>query len=295
MDTRDYSSENEQQKQILRFTIEYNKDNPIAVSEFSKALDALNKLYKSYVHQQLFSEELDHTIEEFNENNIGQFYIQEIKSCCLIAFLSDPNTWTYFGRAVDIIGFIGFIDKIYTKIKNWRRSNDTNEENENDSVITNLGPARELIQIVNSPGVTINIGVQGENKSNTNPVEIDFDQKQEIEHNCDRLEDRLNIFSIRKSMSTLRSQWVQIERNLYDGKYYASVINNPIVQNKRCPVDIRNDRLLSVIQGDDSRDMLNKYLYLVDIDFNVPDYRNNNVEYVIYTYYDFLPIDFFIR
>lgn len=251
------------EKQTLRFTITYNEDNPIAVKDFTCALDGLNQLYSSFVHNQRYSKEIDQPIDVskkesndifpetiikkiFNKNDkeeeLGQFYIKEIKPgsiLCLLTVMGAVNLVSFLGG---IAGIISLSLDIYDRLDRRRKNNSLKREKKDrlmsdskiEDIIKNLSIeslilVKKIIQPIQQ-GQSITIEVEGKK------LIIDYNKKLIIEDILSKLtHDLTNPLSSLQ----LRREFVQIER--IKGKYYATVINNPMGQLFRLPVIFHTD------------------------------------------------------
>lgn len=317
------------QKQTVKFTINYNEENPIAVSDFTKALEGLNQMYASYVQRKLNSEEFKDLREEllskvwknalekkgkeweralreewslrseFGEGNeeyfknkwaeehLCTFYIEEIKQGSIIGVLSSA-----IAGFVDFVEFVGSIASIVSLFKGEKK-NETNNSNNvyningDHNIINNITNTYNIINVIQSPDQSIKI----EDAPNGDIVEIDY-------HNVIRMKEwdphgylyhPFFRYDLHCETTTFRKVWIQIEKR-YHGEYYASVLNNPIIQNLRLPIDIRDESFKDDLENNDGH--LNDCLYLVDIDLiHIPHCRLDCMKFVLYSVYDNMYLD----
>ena len=314
------------QKKTVIFTIEYSKENPIAVSDFTKALEGLNQMYASYVQRKLNSEEFKDEREEllskvwknalekkgkeweralrkewlfrseFGEGNeeyyknkwaeehLCTFYIDEIRQGSITGALN---------AIVSIVGFVGSIASIVSLFKGEKK-NETNNSNNvyningDHNIINNITNTYNIINVIQSPDQSIKI----EDAQNRDIVEIDY-------HNVMRMKQwglhryyryLLHPF-FRYETTTFRKVWIQIEKR-HHGEYYASVLNNPIIQNLRLPIDIRDESFKDDLENNDGH--LNDCLYLVDIDLIHMQPRPDSMKFALYSVYRRMPLDYLI-
>ena len=339
----------EGQKQTVYFTIEYSKENPIAVSDLTKALDGLNQMFASYVHSQLNSEEsmkLREKVlsrvwksalakngkeweielrrkwenewrfgererirrgrleeEEYDlrsewvykqrnkwaEDHLGTFYIEEIKQGSIIGVLS---------AIVGVVGFVGSIASIVSLFKGEKNETNNNSNNVykingDHNTVNNITNTFNIINVIQSPGQCIKI----EDAQNGERVEINYHNVRRMNNNLLRsqmfLDRHLYHPYYEFETTTFRKVWIQIERR-HSGEYYASILNNPIIQNLRLPIDIRDESFKEDIEQNDRH--LNNRVYLVDIDLvHMLPNRMNYLKYVLYSVYDYDNLDYIDR
>ncbi len=320
------------QKQTVKFTINYNEENPIAVSDFTKALEGLNQMYASYVQRKLNSEEFKDLREEllpkvwknalekkgkeweralreewslrsefvegneeyfknkWAEEHLCTFYIEEIKQGSIIGVLSSA-----IAGFVDFVEFVGSIASIVSLIKGEKK-NETNNSNNvyningDHNIINNITNTYNIINVIQSPGQSIKI----EDAQNRDIVEIDYHnvirmKKWGLHRYYRYLHHPFFRYDLHCETTTFRKVWIQIEKR-HHGEYYASVLNNPIIQNLRLPIDIRDELLKNDLEHD-----INNHIYLVDIDLiHIPHCRLDCMKFALYYVYRRMPLDYLI-
>lgn len=228
----DYSFNDKQQNQTLRFIIEYNEDNHLAVSEFIEALNGLNQLYSSFAHQQKRSKETNLLEDRIKEKEIGQFYIKEINNGCIDCSLIAKG----FFNLVSFLGNISNIIDLASRLKEKREKDITHSENteSNDCPVnnSNYNDLKSLVKLIkpikDGQPITIIVGKES--------IKLNINQKQLVESELDRLQSQLSLY--RKNLSPFNNvgEFVQIEYN--KGKYYATIIQNKLTPSIKLPVKI---------------------------------------------------------
>ena len=308
MEVKYQPNDDDRQKQTICFTINYSQKHPIAVSDFTKALDGLNQMYNTYVYSQLDSEEFMHlsnrVLSEVWEkereenglkywsakqrrrwaaNHLGKFYIEEIRQGSITGILSDPNTW------MAGVGFVGSIASIISLLKSGKRD-EVNINSKNKYKIRGgnvmINNVFNVIQLPKCPGQSISI------KDSHDEVKIDYEDKQIIESRLDYY-----LRAIRDcGPVTYRRVWIQIEKG-FNGNYYAQILGEPLMIQTRFPIDIRNQYLEEEINAL-SQDDLSSNVYQVDMDLEMDYVYWERGHYlfskgIIYHVYCELPFDYF--
>lgn len=320
------------QKQTVCFTIKYSQEHPIAVNDFTQALDGLNQMYNIYVNNQLGSEEFMNSYERV----LNEVWEEERKKNGLIweedlkkewrrmrsrnrAELS-PKDWIakqrrrwvaeHLGkfyieeiRQGSIIGIlsdpstlfaaVGFVGSIASIISLFK-SGKRDEMNINSKNRYKIN-AKNVTIINNVYNLTQLPKYPGQSisiKDSQEEVEIDYNDKRLIE---DRYR-KFNRYFYHHNV-TYREVWIQIEKGL-DGDYYGRILHEPLMKHSRLPIDIRvqylEDDISHLSPGE-----LSDIIYQVDMDlemYNPYWLRNQDISSkgIIYHVYNKIPIDVFI-
>ena len=95
--------------------------------------------------------------------------------------------------------------------------------------------------------------------------------------------------------TTLRNEYVRIE--FINGQYYATILDNPMVQSTKLPLEIRNEDLKEHVDRMNTNNDLNNYIFLVEIELHFRDrvHSPNDANYVIYGCFGVYPWEFRIK
>lgn len=346
------------QKLTIKFSIKYSDEHPIAVYDFTKALDSLNQIYTSYILCQFNSEknvdlrkkilshiwekesiingkkwewEFEEHLEDFwqsymrkkhipNDKNdarirkvifdkkkqwiedqkrqwagkrIGRFYIDDIKKGSIIGVISDPHVW------FAAIGFIGSLASIISLLMSGQKNENTYNSKNNYRIKGNNNIIINDINIINHTYNIINLiqradqSIKIEDVSSGESVEIDYNNSIQIRNNSNIICEILYPI-YHRGMTRINHVWIQIEKYNYD-EYYATIINHPLIQQYRLPLDILDFNLRDKIS---SVQHLNNYFFMVDIGLSMErpmyDFINNvtnQMRFIVFSYHDYMTAD----
>ena len=268
------------ENQNLIFTIHYDENHPIAVEDFTKALVGLNHFYSSYVRQKLIENGEIKYYQRKEREDIGKFYIEKIKPCCISCILTDPNFWSIG------IGFVGMIFGVLSYLQGRKKSDESHNEHEScGSTDINVGGNNSgNINVDNS--VKINITDMSHFMDIINPLTSDDryltievpEKKQEVtikhedklksDREWNLLKSRLGHYSYRHKRpgQLFNAVWVEIKKNKSDrGKYYATPICDPLLPAMSLPVSISDKDFLEELRRLAKQGRLNDMVFCVDL------------------------------
>lgn len=252
MEVRFQPSNDNRRKQVVSFTIQYSNYDPVAVSNFTKALDSLNQLYSFYIKRQLKSEEFRTIARENNlrEENIGKFYIDDIRQGSIIGILSDPHTW------FAAVGFVGSIASIISLFRSGKRDEIKTYIKQNRFNIVNINNIYNLIQLPKDDYQTLTIS------DGNDSIVIRHEDKELLEEHLSTIVHYRDFIYRAKYIHV----WVLLEK--INGEYFANIINDPMLKQTRIPIEFRDRNLEFEIQRSlhiNSVDLV----FLVDIDIKM--------------------------
>lgn len=271
----------------LEFTISYDKNDPVSITDFAQALEGVSELYSSHVNRLLIKSGEYRYYQGIEKELISQVYIHRIEPGSIKSFLLSHLSKFSDGTINGLGSWASIVSLLISLFKLLRKKNDSNETNYNINIhvdfdIKDIESIAKILQPIRSPKESIVLV----DETSEDKITLTYKDKCQLDKVWEMIRANLYMRPLNNNCD-INNVWVKIEK-IKEDECYAYIIGNQIFKEVRLPVVIKNNYLRRKIDVLDSDKSLDRYIFLVDIH---AEQNGKDADYFINDYHDNEEID----